>query len=184
MTNENEDVELEDLGDEPEDTDTTDWKAEAEKARGIAQRAKTKLEKLKAQAKAEVKTKEAEPVKRGELDRLDKLFLRSEGIKSASEMEFVQNMIEETGKTVEQLLDSKYFQSQLKELREEKATKDATPSGTKRSGQSSNNEVDYWLAKGEMPPATAENWQLRSDIVKAKSTKAKNNKTFTDNPVV
>jgi len=38
----------------------------------------------------------------------------------------------------------------------------------KRSGQSSKDSVDYWLAKGELPPNTPENTKLRRDVVNAK----------------
>jgi hypothetical protein len=159
-----------------EGKDTTDWKAEAEKYKGIAQRQKTKLEKAK---EAKPEHKEAKPTNEG-LDRVDKLFLRSEKITSKDEIELVETMMKETGKSVEEIFDTRYFQSELKALREDKATKEATPSGTKRSGGQSQSEVDYWVAKGELP----KDFELSQKVVEAKRNKFKSGqKMFSDDPI-
>ena len=77
--------------------------------------------------------------------------------------------MKDTGKDIESTLDSKYFQAELKEMRELKATEAATPSGTKRAGQSATDQVDYWLAKGELPPASERD--LRQKVVNARMKK-------------
>lgn len=178
------DTEEVDVPDIAEDTDeegndTTDWKAEAQKQSGIAKRLKTRLDKQKLDAKVEKKVEEK--VSEG-LDRIDRAILRAEKITAPEEVELVQDIMKETGKTVEKVLESKYFQNELKELREAQATKEATPSGTKRSGEnSSKNEVDYWLAKDELPPDPA----LRIKVVDAKIAREKASKGgFSDTPVI
>jgi hypothetical protein len=69
----------------------------------------------------------------------------------------------------------------LKERRDAAATKEATPSGSKRSGTASRDKVEYWIKKGVLPP-TDQN-KLRREVVKAKIAKAKSGSTFTDNPI-
>lgn len=169
------DIEVEETLDLPEvkegEEDTTDWKAEATKLRekAIRQRERTKIlkEQLKANTpKAEAK---AEPEKKsGELGYSELAYLRADGIKDKAEIALVKEVMEDTGKSLQDVIDSKYFQSALKEHRDAKASADAVPKGTKRSGQSASDSVDYWIAKGENPPNTPENTQLRRDVVAAR----------------
>lgn len=168
------------------DNDTTDWKSiaqkrqeAAEKNAGIIKRLKTKLEKSKIDKKVEAKVEE-QLAKKG-LDRLDKAILRVEKITEADEVKLVEDMVEETGKDVETLLASRFFQSELKALREAKETKNATPNGSKRSGQSGRDEVDYWIEKGELPPQDQQ--ALRQKVVARKRETAKSKNQFTDIPV-
>jgi len=186
MTNDenNEDIIVEDLptindGEE----DNTDWKALALKNHGIAKRAATKLAKAK-----DGKPADATPADKKEgdgkadgLDRMDRAILRVEKITAEDEVNLVQSIMKDTGKSLEQVLESKYFQSELKEMRELNATKDATPDGTKRAGQSTRDTVDYWLAKGELPPA--EQVDLRRKVVNAKIAKEKSGNQFSSNPL-
>lgn len=167
-----------------DENDTTDWKALALKNQGIAKRLHTKIEKAKVEAKVEKKVeKEREKVltEKG-LDRLDKAILRAMGITKPEEIELVEAMMKESGKDIEGVLASKFFQSELTALREAQATKDATPSGTKRSGQSPRDEVDYWIAKGEMPPQ--DQLELRMKVVAKKREVMQSKNQFSDEPVV
>lgn len=161
--------------------DTTDWKAVAEmnrdlalKNRGIAQRFKTKFEKTK---EAPAKPDEKGSPKSDLGDSLgEKAFLAVNGIKGSDELDFVKKMKKETGRNTEDLLDSTYFQTELKDFREKKSTEKATPTGSKRSSSSSVNTVEYWLAKDELPPASEA--QLRRDVVNAKMNKEKSKGQF------
>jgi hypothetical protein len=186
-----EDVEVPDIDEQKDDegNDTTDWKAEALKQSGIAKRLKTREDKRKAdeaKRKTEAKVEKKVEVRVSqELDRIDRAVLRAEKITHPDEIELVESMKKETGKSVEDVLESRYFQSELKAMRDERATKEATPSGTKRPGQKASTDIDYWLAKnaetGELPADPA----LRTQVVNAKiaGMKAKT-ATFTDTPVV
>lgn len=179
--NDTEDVMFDDIQEESDDegNDTTDWKAEAIKAQGIVKRLKTKIEKAKETPAPKVEApKEAE---KG-LDRLDRAVLRVEKITDAEEIALVETIMKETGKDVEGVLASKYFQNELKEMRDARATKDATPSSSKRSNQSPRDEVDYWIAKGELPPA--DQVDLRRKVVNAKMKQAKQANQFSDNAVI
>lgn len=181
-TNDQEDVTVDEITEETDEAgnDTTDWKALALKNQGIAKRLKTKIEKAKVEAKVDKKV-EAKLEEKG-LDRLDKAILRVEKITAPEEIELVEAMMKESGKDVEGVLASKYFQSELAALREAKATKEATPTGTKRSGNSPRDEVDYWLAKGELPPADQP--ALRMKVVAKKREVATAKNQFSDTAVV
>lgn len=172
MENEEFEVESEDTEDyidvEDGDEDTTDWKAEALKAQGIAKRLKTKLEKA---GKPETKTES----KNTGLDYGQKAYLVANGIKGADERALVDEYLA-SGKELEDIIENKHFQNDLKDLRDERATKEATPSGTKRSNTSARDTVEYWIAKGEMPPV--EEVELRRKIVNAKMKSGSNSSPF------
>jgi hypothetical protein len=171
--NETEEIVLEETEEETEETQPKET-PEAKLARLKRQAAQLE-KKLGVQPEAEKKEDKST------LDRFDKLFLRQEGIKSEAEMKLVEQIKKETGKQVEDILDSKYFKAELQALREDAATKESTPSATKRSNQSPRNEVDYWLAKGELPK---DNPELARKVVNAKMEKLKNTNMFTDTPVI
>lgn len=185
MTNEVEDVvdvpEFVPTADD-EGNDTTDWKAEAEKQRefalknqGIAKRYKTKSEKTKEPTATPDPKK---PEKSGELDWGQKAYLVANGIKTSEETALVQEVMSATGKDLEAVLGSKHFQGSLKELREAQASSEAIPKGTKRSANTSVSDVDYWIAKDELPPDTAENRELRTKVVQEKYNREKSASPF------
>jgi uncharacterized membrane protein YgaE (UPF0421/DUF939 family) len=168
-------TELEEVESEDAETkETVDWKAKHDEVSARLKRAETKLQKSKIDKEVEKKVSQG-------LDRMDRAILRVEKITSEDEVSLVEDLMKETGKSLEQVLESKFFQHELKELRDARATKEATPSGTKRSGQSPRSEVDYWLAKGELPPADQP--ELRREYVNKKMAKASNTNRFTDDPV-
>lgn len=107
--------------------------------------------------------------KSNELDYGQKAFLTANGVKGTDEFKLVQEVMANTGKSLEDVLESKYFLAELNEIRELKASQNATPQGSKRSAQSSRDTVDYWLAKGELPPANEQ--ELRRKVVNARIDK-------------
>jgi len=107
--------------------------------------------------KKEIKSDPATPVEKtgtsGKLDYAQKAFLSANGVKIGKEMELAERMIRETGKEIEELLESKYFQSELKDLRDDITSKAALPNGSGRSAVTSlKNTPEYWYDKGELPP--------------------------------
>lgn len=115
------------------------------------------------------------------LDRIDKAILRAEKITNSDEIALVQDIMKETGKDIEDVLESRYFKAELKALRDENTAQDALPSNSKSSSQSNRNSVEYWVAKGEMPPASEP--KLRQDYVNARIAKTKERSMFSDNPI-
>lgn len=105
-------------------------------------------------------------------------------IESDEDVEFLRETIESTGKDQRSILASKWFQAELKERQAGRETADAVPGNGKRSGGSASNTVEYWIAKGGLPPNTPENQKLRQEIVNARIGKERGKSQFTDNPVV
>ena len=185
MENELEVEEIDEIVEEKDEegNDTTDWKSLALKNQGIAKRLKTKLEKAKDKAKEPPKEidDKPEPKEKQGFDYAEKAFLTANGIKS-DEYAFVEEVMKSTGKSLDEVLEAKYFQSELKERREEKASKDAIPSGSKRAATSSRDTVEYWIAKGELPPENQR--ELRQQVVNARIKSEKDKSQFTSNPIV
>jgi len=153
MENENNEVEVDEIPDLPEtdegEEDTTDYKALALKMQGMAKRFQTKIKKLGETPPA----KPSEPKPEG-LDYAQKAYLAALGYKDEGEMAKVNEIMRGTGKKLEDVLMSKYFLAEINEMREQKKTQDAIPTNSKRSGTSAKSEVDYWIAKGELPEDT------------------------------
>lgn len=182
MENQNEVNEEEELVDDfshedaPEDTD---WKAKALEFQGRAKRLETKHKKLNEELKSLKKPiEDATPQNKnsspsGELDKGDIAILHANQIKSPAEVALVKNIMKDTGKSLLDVLDSKYFQSELKEIRDAKAVEDATPAGSRRGSPSGRDTVDYWIAKGELPPPEMGE-KLRREYVNAKAVKESN----------
>ena len=180
--------EFEETKDE-EENDTTNWKEialaqneAAKKFYGVAKRNFKDLEKLKKTSKEnEIQKPDPEkPVKEG-FDYGELAYLESKQIQE-DEQDFVFETMKDSGKSLKDLLSTKWFQSELKEKREAKAVKDAIPSGTKRSVSPANNTVEYWLAKGELPPK--EQSELRRQVLNEEIKRAGNQNKFTDRPVI
>jgi hypothetical protein len=95
----------------------------------------------------------------------EKAYLIANGIKSADEMAFTKQLAKETGKDIETLLETTYFQTELSAFR----TSKATPKGNGKANNSSVDTVEYWIAKGELPPANEV--ELRRKVVNARMKK-------------
>ena len=141
--------------------------------------------------KEEPKKPEAkESVKSGELDYGQLAFYNSKSdsvkIEHEEDIEFLKNTIKETGKTQSVVLNSKWFQSDLKDRQAVRITQEAIPFSTKRSVTQTRDTVEYWLAKydstGELPPPDQR--KLREDVLNARIERDKSKDKFTDNPVI
>lgn len=100
---------------------------------------------------------------------LQKLTLAQQGINSDKEIELAERLKEETGMDWDKLVTSKYFKSELEELRAEEANAKAT-SGVKGDGSKGDAKqtVDYWVAKGT-PPSREQvpDRKMRAQIARA-----------------
>ena len=143
--------------------DSTDWKAKAEEYKalaeknyGIGKRFKTKLDKVAAPKEQPPIDKSVPPpapkAEEAKLDRADKAYLLGLGYK-AEDFETVEELLKETGKDLDSLTTSNYFKTVLKEKQEARASQEAIPSGSKRGVGSQKEKVDFWLERGELPPA-------------------------------
>lgn len=91
-----------------------------------------------------------EKPKTAQLDELGRLFLDQKGIEQQDEVELVQKIMRDTGKSVRDVYGSKYFQAELNELREAKGTQAAIPTSNGRTtnGVASTN-IDVLVSKFE-----------------------------------
>lgn len=119
--------------------------------------------------------------KKDSFDYGEKAFLIANNIKEAEEMDLVKEIMKSTGKSLDDVVASKYFQAELKEIREVKASDAALPAA-KRNGENAQGSVEYWVAKGELPPA--DQIELRQKVVNARIGKETSKNVFTSNPVI
>lgn len=99
-------------------------------------------------------------------------FLIANGLKESDERALAKKLAKETGKDLETLLNTTYFQTELNALR----TANATPTGNRRSNNSSTDTVEYWIAKGDLPPASEV--ELRRKVVNARMKKEESRGQF------
>ena len=160
---------------ESEEKEEVNWEAKAKEAIGRAKRAETQLKKFK---EAPEETSPAKPQKKEGFDYAEKAYLKSSGI-NQNEFDFVYEVMTSTGKTLDEVLEAKYFQSELKEKREAKASKEAIPSGTKRSASPAKDQIEHWLNKpfSEVPQ------ELKREVLKARQKVEANNSKFSDRPI-
>ena len=162
-----------------ESVEEVNWEAKAKEAIGRAKRAETQLKKFKDVATEEISPAKPKEKKEG-FDYAEKAYLKASGL-NPDEFDFAHEVMVSTGKSLDEVLEAKYFQSELKERRETKATKDAIPTGTKRSASAPATQVDYWINKGELPPADQSD--LRREVVKARMKIEGSKSNFTDRPI-
>lgn len=112
---------------------------------------------------------------------LHQTFLRAAGIASDDEIELARKIQKETGMDWAKLPDSKYFKSELEELRTTKANAQAT-SGINGGGGVNDikSNPEYWIKSGKYPsreevPDRSLRTKIREAMMKNAST---NGKTF------
>jgi len=112
------------------------------------------------------------------LDYGEKAFLKSSGISGNEEIAIVEEAMKYTGKTLEEVIEHPFVKAELKNLREAKATADAMPKNNNRGTTNSKSNIDYWIQKGELPPNTPENTDLRRKVVNERLKRTQNFNKF------
>jgi hypothetical protein len=146
-----------------------------------AKKAESKLKEFKG-SKSEEKAVEPNKSKQDDFDYGQLAYMEMKGVKTDEEIVFVKKMMERTGETLKQTLNDDFVKNRLKSIREQITVESATPTNTKRAQPSGKNSVDYWLAKGELPPT--DQVQLRRDVLNAKIEREKQRSKFSDNAIV
>ena len=134
-------------------------------------------------------TKPSKTEKKSELDYGEKAFLAANDVKGNDEIELFLKTRDKfkDDTSMEEVLADAGFIKAITDLREEKKSTDALEgtADSKRSGTGgSKNKVDFWLNKGELPPDTPENRQLRRDVVNAQGKRLGSDKRFTDKALI
>lgn len=170
-----EDDTLEDIPEDDNDDDKTDYKALAKKNAGIAKRALTKLKKAN-EPKEEPKVAKTEPKAQTEgLDETQLDYLDLKGITDDDDVKVIENIVKKTGMTVRQALKDEYVVEKLKALKEKREVKDATPSGTKRTGQTGGS-LEQAIAKFERDGVLPTDFKLASEVTNAIVAKSGTNR--------
>lgn len=147
-------------------SDETDWKALALKNQGIAKRLQTKLSKAE-KPKEEPKAKKTEPQAQPEgLDETQLDYLDLKGITEDEDVKVIEKIVLKTGMTIRQALKDDYVIEKLKTLKEQRDVKSATPSSTKRTGQTGGN-LEQAIARYERDNVLPDDFKLASEVVNA-----------------
>lgn len=170
------DTTTEDTTVDENDTETTDVEQTGAKETSEAKIARLRRQLSREEKKAGIVNQTVKQTKSEDFDLAQKAFLVASGVKGKDEMALVKDIMSATGKGIDDILESKHFQAELKELRAAKATDEAVVSGSKRSSQSSRDTVEYWLGKGELPPSDQR--ELRAKVVNARIKAEKNKNVF------
>lgn len=188
MENEIQDIDLNnEVADEVTETVVEESKPEKkqftpEEQLAIHKRELKRLEKQLGVDKFETESKPKSKSKSDELDYGKVAFHNSKSdsikLESDADLAFLKETMADTGKSQEAVLSSKWFAEELKERKLADASQNAVPKGKKISTTTNVNEVDYWLAKGEMPVDTPENRELRAKIVNEEIRREKSKSVF------
>lgn len=108
-------------------------------------------------------------------DLIEKAYLNSAGYKDIEEQEEILKVAKNLGLKADEAVNDPFVKARVEHLRKAKEVAEATPRNSKKKS-STKNDVQYWIDKGELPPA--DQTQLRRDVVNAKQQRAKTNNKF------
>jgi hypothetical protein len=175
--------EIEEIYDEV-GNDTTDWKALALKNLGIAKRFKTKIEKnnkefeeFKNLPKEEEKKAEPEkPEKSNEPDYAKLAFLEQRGLTHPDDQKLVHDEAARLKLPLTDVLGMAHIKSQLETAKDQREALAGMPKGGGSASGKTQQDVDYWLAKGETP----DDLELGAKVIAARIQKEKQASKFSD----
>lgn len=110
------------------------------------------------------------------LERVTRMELKEQGLKSAEEIDLVLAESKETGIDPLVLVKKGYATTLLESHRKQKEAELANPSSKSRGSVNAKASVDYWISKGELPPA--DQVELRREVVNKKMAKSSQKKMF------
>jgi len=171
---------------EEQETDTTDWKAEAKKLSNALGTANRQITKLKKEDKVvQQPANQEKDSQQSELSLDQEAYLIALGIKSEEAHNIIKQAMESTGKNFKEVAKDKFVLGQIKKTEELKASEEAAPDGTKRSTTQARDSVDYWSKKyektGELPPLDQP--EMRKKVINTKMKTDKNTSKYTDTPI-
>lgn len=164
------DVENNDEAEVVEET-TDDTPVEKPKEAPEAKKARLERELDRVNKKLGIVQEKPTPIERttvsktGELDETQLDYLDLKGVTDEDEIAVIHKVMQKTGQTVRQALKDDYVQSKLTALRKDREVKEATPSGTRRAGGQSSNDVDYWVAKAEQTGEFPKDFELKQKVI-------------------
>ena len=110
-----------------------------------------------------------------ELDDAALDYLELKGIMEDEDIAVIKSVVTKTGQSLRQALKDDYVVTKLAANKSTREAQIGTPGSTRRAGQASLNDVDYWVERnartGELPP----DFETRAKLVEAKIRKFGNN---------
>lgn len=135
-----------------------------------------KLKETPTEEKPEPQAKQSSEADYGKL-----AFFASKGVEHEDDISYIEDIKETTGKDYTEILSKSYVISELKERQQFRTTEAGVPKGTNRGQGGTKDKVEYYLAKGELPPADKP--MLRREYVNKKLKVEESRNKFTDNPI-
>ena len=185
QTNSEETQEEESQDETQEESGDVNWEARAKEleVKATKQREKTKELKSKLKEFEDGKGKPEKPNKPNEdFSTGDIALMEQRGHKSTEEQDYVKEAMDKYSLSLKEVLGDDYHQAKMKGIKEAIAVKDATPSGSKRTPASGKASVEYWLAKGGLPPESDK--QLRRDVLNARIKQEERGSKFAPQSVI
>jgi len=169
------------LGNEPDETveEETVKKEAYENQKVRAEKAEKEIKDLKAKLSenGEPKTPKSDGKKESsEPDYAKLAFLKSEGVTHPDDQKVVQDEAVRLKLPLTDVLQMDHIKGKLKNNNDQREAESGMPKGKGKSGQSSQQDVDYWLAKGETP----EDLDLAEKVINARLKKENDSGMFSD----
>ena len=140
-----------------------------------------RLERMVSQQKKKLGTPEVKPDTKSpssEFGYAEKAFLTANGIKG-DEVALAKAFMANTGKSLDDVVENKYFLQELKDFRAALETKQAVPTGTKRSSTPASTTADYWYSKyTNGTPASEIPQEFRSEVFNKRASNEKSANPF------
>ncbi len=99
-----------------------------------------------------------------DVDYAELAYLAAKGIEAPEEIAFVKKVAKTANLPLHEAMRDEFVQAKLKSMREATAVEEAVPSNSKRSNAQAKDNVDYWIAKNELP----DDVELRRKVVNAR----------------
>ena len=165
------------------DADATE--EQADEADDSRSRAQSQIDRLKAELKAEKAksskegkengtqsnqkgSKEASKVASSDTERIDRIELKSEGVKDKDSQDFVLEYAQVKGMDLSEALQSRVVQAELKEIAEKSKQKSASATPSNRTGSRRTDDVGYWASqltnKGKSAPTAEMRRKVRQHL--------------------
>lgn len=134
-----------------------------------------------------VKNEDKPSKKSDEFGLLEKTFLRSSGYTDSDEIELFKKWREDTGKSVDELVEHPFVKAEIEKMRTTKTNALATDNVKGEGGTNeSKNDPDYWLSKATtgadgklmFPEDLPKDYKLRAAIVDKMIASTKSGKEF------
>jgi len=112
----------------------------------------------------------------GELQEAQLDFFELKGYADEDEVAIFQNIMKRTGMSHREVIKDEYALSRINAIRQEKEVRNATPTSSKRNGQSETNSIDYWIAENERSGKLPDDFETRVAVIEAKEKRQGNDR--------